>query len=418
MKELVRIVRPFGRISGEVSLPVSKSLYNRIIMLNAYCGELDNDVDMADSGDTALLKRLLGVIKENKDSEQVILDCENAGTVCRFLMSFLAARNGHWFLTGSSRMKERPVEPLVSALRLLGADISYCEKEGFLPVRIRGTKLQSATLKVDTSVSSQFVSSLLMLAPTLEKGLIIEMQGDCVSESYVSMTLSMLKNAGIKVALKDNVIHVSGGSPDVVDLQKEPDWSGAAFWYCLVALSARGDIFLKGLNNPSVSLQGDSIVADLFRSLGVSSEVMSDGVRIRKRFHVPGITRLRFNLQSTPDLVLPIATAVSGLGYGALISGISHLQYKESDRIRALITELRALNINVDYIDKILAIHPSTVTVFRPVNTYNDHRMAMAFAPLVMPSRTLDIRNPEVVSKSYPQFWDMLKQMGFELQWK
>lgn len=198
-------------------------------------------------------------------------------------------------------------------------------------------------------------------------------------------------------------------------LKPEYDWSSASFWYAVVALSHHGTITLRGLTPPESSIQGDSSVAGIFRSLGVFTNNTDDGLVIRKSFSVPTITRIRLNMRSTPDLVLPVVTAIAGLGYGALISGIDHLRYKESDRIRALITELRALNAYIDYAEKMLVVHPSDIRYLRPVNTYNDHRMAMAFAPLALISRTMEVRDPGVVMKSYPEFWSMMEELGFEM---
>jgi 3-phosphoshikimate 1-carboxyvinyltransferase len=300
-------------------------------------------------------------------------------------------------------------------LNSLGADIEYLEKEGFPPLRVNGKTLSSGEVSVDTSISSQFVSALLLLAPFLNSGLSINKTGENVSGSYTAMTISLLKSAGISVSAEGDVIQVLRGKIDISALEPECDWSSASFWYTVVALSHHGTITLKGLTPPEDSVQGDSSAASIFRSLGVSTNVTDDGLIIRKSFNVPAITRIRLDMRSTPDLVLPVVTAIAGLGYGALISGIDHLRYKESDRIRALISELRALNAYIDYAEKMLVVHPSDIRYLRPVNTYNDHRMAMAFAPLALISRTLEVRNPGVVKKSYPEFWSMMEKLGFEM---
>lgn len=415
MSASIRITAPWRSIKGDVILPESKSMMNRILMLKAYNGELLHEKDDNDAGDTALLKKHLATIASANPDEQMNLNCENAGTVLRFLLAFLAQREGEWILSGSVRMLERPIEPLVTALKELDADIEYLEKQGFPPLKIKGKKLSSADVTVDTSVSSQFISSLLMLAPVIENGLTLRRTGANVSASYTDMTIGLLQRASIKIKKEDDTITVQHGLLNPDELKAEADWSSAAFWYTLVALSQRGKLLIRGLGDPEDSIQGDAIVADIFRSIGVSTNVTDEGLLIHKHFHVPALTRIRLNMKSTPDLVLPVVTALSGLGYGALISGIEHIQFKESDRIRALITELRALNGYIDYSDNMLVIHPSDIRVLRPVNTYNDHRMAMAFAPLAMVSRTIEIRDPQVVNKSYPQFWAMFEKLGFEM---
>ncbi len=418
MNTSIRVIAPRRPIKGDVYLPVSKSMANRVLMLKAYAGEMIHDPCEGDAGDTYLLKKHLAKISACPKGEGLILDCENAGTTLRFLTSFLAAREGQWIITGSKRMKERPVEPLVAALRKMDADIEYLERDGFPPLKIKGKKLSSKKVVVDTSVSSQFVSSLLMLAPVLENGLVLERSGENVSASYTTMTIKLLEQASIKVTQNDNIINVTNGNIETESFMAERDWSSAAFWYSLVALSQKGTLLINDLGDPRNSIQGDAIVADIFRSLGVSTNIVEQGILLRKQIHVPAMTRFRINMKSTPDLVLPVVTALSGLGYGALISGIDHLKYKESDRIRAVIAELRALSGNIDYTNNMIVIHPSDLRVLRPVNVYDDHRMAMAFAPLAMVSGAIEIRDPQVVDKSYPAFWDMLGRLGFVMNIK
>ncbi|PID94020.1 MAG: 3-phosphoshikimate 1-carboxyvinyltransferase [Bacteroidetes bacterium] len=416
MSTTVKIVPPHFSIKGEVSLPVSKSISNRILMLKAYSGDLSHEVTEKDVGDTLLLKKLLLEIAQAPREERVVLNCLNAGTVLRFLLAFVAQREGEWILTGSERMCERPIEPLVKALRVLGAEIFYEGREGFPPLRVVGKPLSSQVVEVDTSISSQFVSSLLLLSTVIPGGLSLKLTGEKVSTSYMRMTMKLLQKASMRVVEDDGVIRVSPGKLRTEALTPEADWSSAAFWFALVALSQRGKILIKGVGEPEDSLQGDAVVADIFRSIGVAFHVTPEGVLIQKPYQVPALSRVRLNMKSTPDLTLPVVTALSGLGYGALISGIHHLQFKESDRIKALVTELRALNVAIDYVDRMLVVHPSSVRAFRPVNTYDDHRMAMAFAPLSLVLGTLDVRDPQVVEKSYPHFWEMLKGLGFGLR--
>lgn len=414
--DLVRVSAFSKDIKGKVTMPLSKSISNRLLMLKAYADDFTCSVPVSDADDTRLLVQLLGIIHSGSGDSERVLDCDNAGTVLRFLLSFLAQRPGVWVLTGSERMQQRPVGPLVEALQELGANITYLKEPGFPPLKIIGTTLSSGSLSVDSSFSSQFVSSLLMLATVLPNGLIIKLAGEVVSESYITMTVEMMRNSGIDVQYGSDSIVVQ--KPAVVNpvFTQEYDWSAAAFWYSVAALSRRANIVLNDIGAPESSCQGDATVASIFRQFGVRTTMEKHDVVLLKGIFNPTLNRIRLNMLSTPDLVLPVAITVAGLGLGALITGISHLEHKETNRIKVLINELRALNITVEYSNDTLVIHRSQMRVLRPVNTYNDHRMAMAFAPLALVVSNLKIRNPEVISKSYPQFWSNLIQLGFEVK--
>ena len=403
-------------IRGRVNLPLSKSISNRLLMLKAYTEDFTCSSEISDADDTQLLVSILNTIEKVSGESETVIDCDNAGTVLRFLLSFLAQRPGTWILTGSERMQKRPIAPLVDALSELGAKIIYLKEPGFPPLQIEGTTLDSASLSVDSSFSSQYVSSLLMLATVLPNGLTINLAGDVVSESYISMTIEMLRKSSVMVQYDTGRIVVQKPTIFSPIFRKEYDWSAAAFWYSVAALSQRADIVLNDIGTPESSCQGDAIVASLFRQFGVRTTIEKQDLLLLKRSFYPSIARLRLDLRSTPDLVLPVVVTIAGLGLGALITGVSHLEHKETDRIKALINELRALNVAIEYEKDMLVIHRSQISVHGPINTYNDHRMAMAFAPLALVVSNLKIRDPQVISKSYPQFWSNLIHLGIEVK--
>ena len=414
--DLVRIRTFSADIQGRVTLPLSKSISNRLLMLKAYSDDFTCSVPLSDADDTQLLVRMLRIVYTTSGEGEIVIDCDNAGTVLRFLLSFLAQRPGVWILTGSEQMQKRPVGPLVEALHELGANITYLKEPGFPPLKIIGTNLTSGSLSVDSSFSSQYVSSLLMLAMVLPNGLSINLAGEVVSESYITMTIEMMRKSRIDVHYSLDRIVVQKPMGIYPVFIKEYDWSAAAFWFSVAALSQRADIVLNDMGTPESSCQGDAIVASIFSQFGVRTTMEKQNLLLSKRDFNPSLTWIRFNMQSTPDIVLPVVVTIAGLGLGALITGISHLEHKETNRIKALLNELRALNITIEYSNDTLVIHRSQMHVLRPVNTYNDHRMAMAFAPLALVVSNLKIRNPEVISKSYPQFWSNLAQLGFDVK--
>ncbi|MBA2613111.1 MAG: 3-phosphoshikimate 1-carboxyvinyltransferase [Bacteroidetes bacterium] len=410
-------------LSTTIKLAGSKSISNRLLILN---NVLDLNLSLENnstSEDTLLLQNAFDQIK-NKD--HATIDIHHAGTDMRFLTALLSAKKGDWILTGSDRMKQRPIGELVNALRTLGAEVDYLEKENFPPLKIKGKKLKGGKLEIDGSISSQFVSALLLISPTFENGLELTLKNEIVSWPYVLMTLDLLSEFGSKVSTVLNTIHVSQSDSKfkVQDSQifnVESDWSAASYWYSIVALSKKAEITLVGLKKSSS--QGDSVLPEIYKQLGVSSQFMNEGLMLTKSNRVD--TYFEYDFTNCPDLAQTIAVTCFGLGIKAKLTGLKTLKIKETDRILALKTELEKFGALVSISENSLEIKdsglktkdklPTADCQVISIKTYNDHRMAMSFTPLALVFGAINILNPEVVSKSYPLFWEDLKSVGFSV---
>lgn len=410
-----------------IQLPTSKSISNRALILEALSGTSFPTKDLSDSADTEQIKKLLLAIHQNSNNHQkTILDCENAGTVFRFLTAYLARHPGIWELTGSDRMKERPIGPLVEALRTLGAQIEYTGEPGYPPIRITGKPLKGKQVAIDPGISSQFITAMLLIAPTLKEGLEIRFTKKPSSLPYIHMTLNLLRHYGIHSTFKGDRVEVLPQKFKQAPLTIEPDWSAASFWYTIVALSNKGSVFLAGLQKES--LQGDAILPELYNSLGVKSRFEKQGIHIYRN----GKPENNFHHDFTdhPDLLQPILATCAGLGIKASFTGLESLRIKETDRITAMVKELHRLGIecgterNPDWKDatSIQLENQSKLPYFGnnssipTIQTYGDHRMAMAFAPLSQRFGPMKILDPGVVVKSYPGFWNDLQKAGFVLE--
>ncbi len=373
-------------LKGSVSLPGSKSESNRALMIAAY-GGFPLDVDgLSDAHDTVLLKTLLeqSSLRGASATKQSIIDCEDAGTVARFLLTYLANKTGIWQLTGTERLCQRPMAPLIDALRHLGADIVG----DTLPLRITGKPIKGGSVTLDASQSSQFASSLLLAAPTWEQGLQLTLKGNPVSMPYLEMTIKMMEYYGIQVIREDNTITVPHQSYQPRPFVVSPDWSAASYWYEMMALSDGGEVLLKGLRPDS--LQGDAVVAEWFNTLGVLTTFEPEGARLTKTMTKP--QDLVFDFTDTPDLFPAVCATCAALGVDAVFKGTATLSAKESDRLNALKAELSHLGEN---------------RVFR---TYGDHRIAMALASLWPKYGPIEVDDLSVVNKSYPSFWKEMKR--------
>jgi len=416
MKEFI-IRRPAELKHNELILPASKSISNRLLVMQYLSGGNINVKNLSTADDTVLMQDLLAKIQRHLSggdpNRYCELDCGNAGTVFRFLTALLASQPGKWILTGSERMKKRPVGPLCKNLQQLGASIGYIGEEGFPPIRIHGKTLRGGQIRPDTSQSSQFVSALLMIAPLLNNGLILELSNTVASRPYIDMTLALMRDAGIEINSENNLIRVKHGNYNDHSFEVEPDWSSTSYWFEVAALSPGVEIFLKGLSLQS--LQGDVALADIFSLLGVGSYDNGYGV-IVKKIAEPEF-ELIYNFSNCPDLVPAVAATCVALNIDATLSGLENLRIKESDRLQVLKNELTMINPHIEIsgngimrIDK--QEKPDRHQSMR-FSTYNDHRMAMAFAPLALCFNNVVIENPLVVSKSYPSFWDDARQLGF-----
>ena len=407
----ITLSHPTKSIKGKIQLTSSKSESNRALIIQALCNDDFLIHNLSDSTDTQTLKRLLySGLQE--------MNVNDAGTTMRFLTAYLSLQKGHRILTGSERMKERPIKILVDALRKLDANIECLEKEGFPPIKIIGKELLGGQINVDGSVSSQYISALLMVAPKLKNGLVIHFSGTIISKPYINMTIKMMQYFGIEVFWDQdsNSIIIKEGKFFAKDYEVEADWSAASYWYSMVAMAKEADITLYGLKENS--LQGDAEVRIIYENFGVKTTFVDGGVHLTKtsdsKFQTSNI---EINFTNFPDLAQSVAVTCAGLNINAKLTGLGSLRIKETNRIDALQTELNKLGFNVatDEID--LLIDPVSSAIKwkgkQVVNTYNDHRMAMAFAPLAFINE-ISINDPEVVKKSYPKFWEDLGKVGIE----
>ncbi len=413
----IRIYPPEEMIEATVELPLSKSISNRALIMNALTPGAASLGLVANCDDTAAMKAALDLPLSLINREPAYpVNVGLAGTAMRFLAAYFASLDGaHVELDGNDRMRQRPIGPLVDALRACGADIEYGGSERFPPLLIHGKKLTGGKVKMDATVSSQFISGLLMVAPTMEHVLDLELQGEIASLPYLKMTISMMQQRGIAVELEGNRVTVKPGTYHPSSRQIERDWSAASYWYEIAATTA-GWITLPGLSEDS--LQGDSRVAQIFERLGIVTEWEDEGAALNPSPEV--FNRLEIDLSGNPDLAQTIAVTCCLLGVPFILSGLQSLRIKETDRITALANELAKLSFVLDT-SKPGVIEWETnqrrpVQGVAPIDTYGDHRMAMAFAPVAYFVPGIVIKNAEVVSKSYPEFWDHMRAVGYTIQ--
>lgn len=405
------IKAPDGLLRTSVSLPSSKSISNRALILNALSYSLYEVENLSDCDDTRLMVEALA--SNGRD-----FNVGAAGTTMRFLTAFLSKIVGEWTLTGSERMKNRPIKVLVDALVALGARIEYLEKEGYPPLRIFGSALQGGEITMAGNVSSQYISAILMIAPLTEKGVTLRLEGEIISKPYIQITLALMEAYGVKAVWTGQTIRVTPQEYRPVRFRVESDWSAASYWYEIMALSSHAEIELLGLFKNS--LQGDAAGARLFARLGVSTTYTDRGVLLRPNGNRP--EKLIYNFVNEPDLAQTFVVSCVLLNVPFRFTGLQSLKIKETDRLEALKTELRKLGyVITDSHDSILewngqrcAPDPHPV-----IATYEDHRMALAFAPAALTfAQGIEIAHPQVVSKSYPSYWEDLKKGGFTIEEK
>jgi 3-phosphoshikimate 1-carboxyvinyltransferase len=374
-------------VKCEINLPSSKSISNRLLIIKALCKEDFEIKNLSDSDDTiALQKAFVNITKT--------MDVGASGTTFRFLTAYLSTQVGRKFiLTGTDRMKERPIKELVGTLQSLGAEIEYAEKEGFPPLRIKGRNLKGGKIIIDGTISSQFISALLLIAPTLKKGLNLKIEGEIVSKPYIKMTLKLMKEFGVDSSWNGNAIEVKPQNFIAKNFEVESDWSATSFWYEIAALSKSCNIKLNGLSENSI--QGDRIVSELFNKLGVNSEIENNSLILTKSANCSFPKEI--DLLEIPDLYQPLKCTLFAINNNPEITGTQTLKSKETDRIKAVEIELKKINTS------------------KIIKTYKDHRMAMSFAPLCLKFGKIQINNTEVVSKSYPNFWKDLEKGGFKI---
>ena len=396
-----------------INLPASKSMSNRWMVINHLSGSHFRVDRLSTSGDTRLLRQLLNQLEAGETAHSNVYYCNNAGSVARFIMPLLAITPGVHTLTGDERLRQRPMAPLIDALRQMGFHIECTDREGFLPVVIQGSTPTRRTVQVDPLLSSQFVSALLLIAPCLNEGLSITMTGRPTSRPYIEMTADAMRQAGADVRRSSNgrtyYVQPKTKNPKPRCITIERDWSSASYFYTMALL--RPDVRIRLLGLQLDSCQGDCAADEFFRQLGVVSTEVRSPYRSSARSLTlqGGGTRQRhvqFQCIDCPDLVPTFAVAAAAAGVKATLKGVSNIALKESDSMEAITTELRRMGVTVEASADVLTIMPSTLRPVEMVRTYGDHRIAMAFAPLRLRFPELQIENPEVVDKSFPEFWD------------
>jgi 3-phosphoshikimate 1-carboxyvinyltransferase len=387
----------------------SKSESNRLLLLQALYPNI-TITNISNSDDATLMQKAL-------KSSDTIKDIHHAGTAMRFLTAYYATQNGQEItLTGSARMQERPIKILVDTLRQLGADIEYTKNEGFPPLKIKGQKLHGNKVMLSANISSQYISALLLIAPTLENGLTLTLNGKITSVPYINMTLSLLNDLGVKTNFEENTITVARfeATQKANVFTVESDWSSASYFYSLIALSEIGTT-IKLSSYKQNSLQGDSCLAEIYQEFGVETVFTENNVTLTKRREATQET-IKLDLKNAPDIAQTIVVTAYGLRISCSMIGLHTLKIKETDRLVALKIELEKLGASVDITNESLYLHEATqIRENSMIATYKDHRMAMAFAPLAL-CVPIEIEKADVVSKSYPDFWKDLEKIGIEIK--
>jgi 3-phosphoshikimate 1-carboxyvinyltransferase len=382
-------------LKGNIKLPASKSISNRILIIEALAQTHFSIKNLSKAKDTVVLKAAL-------DKNEIITDVGPAGTAMRFLTAFYAVLPGEKILTGSDRMKKRPIKVLVNALRQLGAEIAYLDKEGYPPLRIEGRRLKGGTIKVAGNISSQFITALMLIAPSLPQALTIEIEGDPLSRPYILMTQALMISCGAQVSVDEHCVKIMPGRYRSKDYEIEQDWSAAAFWMTFTAAANKASLTL--LNLKPFSIQGDQACIELFQHLGVKSEYTEKGLLLTKIETEQ--QSVEWNLRDHPDLVQPASVAAAIAKINLTMHGLDNLRLKETDRLQAVENELKKIGIIATVEGHSMTINGgemSTPDTF--FEAYEDHRMVMCLAPLSLIFDEIIIENPLVVSKSYPGFW-------------
>ena len=402
------------QLNASINLPASKSISNRALVINAMAGCKLQPHNLSDCDDTEVI---IAALRDMPD----VINIKAAGTAMRFMTAYLSATPGEHTITGTERMQNRPIAILVDALRYLGADIQYEKKEGYPPLHIVGKPLEGGHLEVVGNISSQYISALLMIGPILKNGLELKLTGEIASRPYIDLTLWTMQNFGASAEWTDvDTITVKPQPYScVADYTIENDWSASSYWYEMMALNGNPDseVRLEGLFDSSK--QGDSVVKYIFSLLGVKSEFENRDVLSPVKLKVQRclLPRFDYDFSGSPDLAQTIVVACCALGVKFKFTGLASLKIKETDRIEALKKELKKVGYVIyDENDNTLIWDGETCEPsFEPIDTYEDHRMALAFAPLAFKFPQIEINNPEVVSKSYPHYWEDLKEVGLEI---
>jgi len=427
MQANIIISKPVKTLKGTIQLTGSKSECNRALIIEALSKGKVKVENMSDAADAVTLKGVLGSVlrvagsSQQQDNSQLatdnsqLVDIGPAGTAMRFLTAYLPLQNQEFTLTGTKRMQQRPIGILVDAMRKLGAHIEYEINEGYPPLNIKpGFEQKTDTISIKGDISSQYITALLLIASNLPQGLTLQIEGELTSRPYVEMTLAMLQQAGIQYSWENNSIHIANQPFAETSLVVEPDWSAASYWYAIAALCDEAELFLPALK--PYSLQGDSVITEIMANFGITSQFKDGGVYLQKE--AKPILRKIFDFKECPDLAQTVIVVCAALGHDATFTGLETLKIKETDRIAALQNELAKIGVKLTERGQVYKLDcgekhiPGKVTI----HTYEDHRMAMAFAPLALVIPQVEIEDPMVVEKSYPAFWKDLEKAAFAIQ--
>jgi 3-phosphoshikimate 1-carboxyvinyltransferase len=395
-----------SNLQAQIAVTGSKSETNRLLLLQALFPNITL-ANTSNSDDSEVMQKAL-------EGNEEIVDIHHAGTAMRFLTAYFAVKDGREVvLTGSQRMTERPIKVLVEALEQLGAKISYEKEAGYPPIRIKGQKITASKVTIPSNVSSQYISALLLVAPKLENGIELTLVGEITSVPYIKMTLALLDDLGIKTSFEGNTIKVyPKAEVTTKEMVVESDWSSASYFFSLVALADTASITLSSYKENS--LQGDSALVEIYKQMGVKTHFEGNQMTLTKEENFK-LETLNFELNNTPDIAQTIVVTCLGLGIGCHLTGLHTLKIKETDRLEALRIELTKLGADISVTnDSLTLVASNNINHNIKIATYNDHRMAMAFAPLALKVPII-IENAEVVSKSYPDFWEDMKKIGFQI---
>ncbi|MCK5825232.1 MAG: 3-phosphoshikimate 1-carboxyvinyltransferase [Ichthyobacteriaceae bacterium] len=396
-------------LKGELQIGGSKSESNRLLVLQALATTEFKIENLSNSKDTNMM---LDALANNGK----IVDIGLAGTAMRFLTGYFSVQEGREVtLTGSKRMQERPIGELVEALKSLGADITYVKNEGYPPLLIKGKKLQGGSISLNSNISSQFITSLMLIAPKMENGLKIELKGKVVSLPYINMSLQLLNRVGVDAVMNKKTITVKAGEiKSNESIIVESDWSSASYHYSLVASSNEASLILGSYRRDSY--QGDSALSEIYSKLGVETLYLQDKIRIQKSAIFEAPEFVEFELNEQPDIAQTIAVTCFNIGLECRLTGLETLRIKETDRLLALKNELEKLGASVEITDSTLEMKPARhINSGVSISTYDDHRMAMAFAPVALITK-VSIEDEDVVEKSYPNFWEHLSVLGIKIE--
>lgn len=409
-----RLSLPQQKLSGTVILEPSKSISNRALIIRSLCKEPFEIHRLSSSDDTDALVSMLA-------AEDDVLYSGHAGSSYRFMVAKACLGDREVTIDASEQLRRRPIGPLVKALQALGADISYLNKEGFPPLKVRpvkglGKKINEVTLQA--GISSQYLTALLLIAPILPKGLTVHLTGEPVSASYIQMTLAMMEYFGVPHQWTDNTIRVEHGAYQARDYSVEGDWSAASYFYSMAALAEQAEIFIEGLKEDSI--QGDVVTKDIYAQLGVETTVTENGIVIHKRGIKEKLKEFKYDFSRCPDIAQTVMVTLAGLGIKGVLSGLKTLRIKETDRIMAMFTELERVKTKLLVKEEgdnltVIVVGKAKWKDRAKFQTYEDHRMAMSLVPLAC-IHPIILRDPEVVSKSYPGFWKDIETIGIKIE--